>query len=251
MQADTQSTAAFYASIQGALAARLLRERMALMWPPRRGASVLGIGYPAPYLVSYLADAPLRVVALTQAQCGVTRWPLGPPGQPGLSCTAEEDALPFPDLSFDRVLLVHGLEAAENAGRLLREAWRVLKDDGRLLVVASNRRGWWAYADATPFGQGQPYSPGQITRLLEASMFRVERRDAALFVPPVWPQLVQHGASAWERVGRLLVPQFAGVTLTEASKDAYAAVPTGATVRRRMVLAEAAWPRHHRKNQIT
>jgi ubiquinone/menaquinone biosynthesis C-methylase UbiE len=34
---------------------------------------------------------------------------------------AEEDALPFPDLSFDRILLVHGLEA-ENAGA----GWRML-----------------------------------------------------------------------------------------------------------------------------
>ena len=123
-----------------------------------------------------------RCIALTPAQLGAARWPAG---TPNLSCTAEEDALPFPDLCFDRILLVHGLEAAENARRLLREVWRVLKDDGRLLVVAPNRRGMWAYVESTPFGQGQPYSPGQIGRLLAASLFRVERRDTALFVPPV------------------------------------------------------------------
>ena len=56
-------------------------------------------------------------------------------GAPNLTCTVEEDALPFPDLMFDKVLLVHGLEAADNARRMLREVWRVLKDDGRLLIA--------------------------------------------------------------------------------------------------------------------
>ena len=114
------------------------------------------------------------------AQVGVSRWPAG---APNLSCTVEEDTLPFPDLCFDRVLLVHGLEAAENARRMLREVWRVLKDDGRLLVVAPNRVGLWAHAESTPFGHGQPYSPGQVGRLLAASLFRVERRDTALYLP--------------------------------------------------------------------
>lgn len=237
MHADTQSTAAFYAGAQGAMVARLLRARLTRLWPSARGLSLLGIGYAAPYLRPYLGQGAERVVALTQAQCGVARWPLG---EPGLSCTAEEDALPFPDLCFDRVLLVHGLESAENASRLLRESWRVLKDDGRLLVVAPNRRGWWAYADATPFGQGQPYSKGQVTRLLEASLFRVARRDAALFVPPVRLRAFLRSAAAWERAGRVLAPQFAGVTLTEAEKDIYAAIPAGAVARRRLVIAEAA-----------
>ncbi len=96
----------------------------------------------------------------------------------------EENALPFPGQCIDRILLVHGLENAENARRMLREVWRVLKDDGRLLVVAPNRVGLWAHVESTPFGQGQPYSPGQIGRLLAASLFRVERRDRALYMPP-------------------------------------------------------------------
>ena len=138
------------------------------------------MGYAAPYLRLWREQA-ARCIALTPAQIGAARWPVG---APNLSCTAEEDALPFPDLTFDRILLVHGLEAAENARRLLREVWRVLKDDGRLLVVAPNRRGMWAYVESTPFGQGQPYSPGQIGRLLADSLFRVERRDTALYLPP-------------------------------------------------------------------
>ena len=134
--------------------------------------------------------------------------------------------MPFPDLYFDRILLIHGLEITENARRLLREVWRVLKDDGRLLVVAPNRRGLWAHAEHTPFGHGQPYSPGQVTRLLERHLFRVERRDSALYVPPYAPFLRAGGA--WEVAGRAVWPaRHAGLAIVEARKDLLAAQPAG------------------------
>lgn len=236
MATDAHAAAEFYATLRGAVAARLVRERLARFWPSLPGQTVLGIGYAAPYLRLWREEA-AHCIVLTPAQVGAARWPAG---APNLSCTAEEDALPFPDLCFDRVLLVHGLEAAESARRMLREVWRVLKDDGALLVVAPNRRGLWAHVESTPFGQGQPYSPGQIGRLLAASMFRVERRDTALYMPPTRLRVVLRSAPMWESGGRALVPRLAGVTITEAVKDVYAAVPVRAVMRRRMVLAEAA-----------
>ena len=162
MAADAHAAADFYRTARGAVTARLLRERLALLWPDLTGQAVLGLGYTAPYLRLWREQA-ARCVNLTPAQIGVARWPAG---APNLTCTAEEDALPFADLVFDRILLVHGLEAADNARRMLREVWRVLKDDGRLLIVAPNRSGMWAYLEATPFGHGQPYSFGQVGRLL-------------------------------------------------------------------------------------
>jgi SAM-dependent methyltransferase len=236
MAADAHAAADFYATARGAVAARVLRERLVLLWPELSGQSVLGLGYAAPYLRLWRERAG-RVIALTPAQVGAMRWP---PGAACLSCTADEDALPFPDLCFDRILLIHGLEAAENARRLLREVWRVLKDDGRVLVVAPNRRGAWAHVEATPFGQGEPYSPGQIGRLLAASLFRVERRDWALYVPPMGWRVSLRAAPLWERAGRRIVPQLGGLVLTEAVKDVYAAVPHNAQPRRRVVLADAA-----------
>ncbi len=235
MVSDAHAASEFYATRRGALAAMLLRERLSLMWPALPGQAVLGLGYTAPYLRLWREEA-ARCIALTPAQIGAARWPVG---SANLSCTAEEDALPFPDLCFDRVLLVHGLESAENARRLLREAWRVLKDDGRLLVVTPNRSGMWAHLESTPFGHGTPYSPGQVGRLMAASLFRVERRDTALFLPPSNIRLLQRGARLWERTGRRYIPRFAGVTITEAAKDMYAAIPMP-VARRRMVFAEAA-----------
>ena len=236
MAADAHAAADFSGTARGAVTARLLRERLTVLWPDLSGQSVLGIGFAAPYLRLWRERA-ARCIALTPAQMGAARWPVG---APNLSCTAEEDALPFPDLMFDRVLLVHGLEAAESARRMLRETWRVLKDDGRLLVIAPNRSGMWAHLESTPFGHGQPYSFGQIGRLLAASLYRVERRDTALYLPPSNWRLVLRGSPVLERTGRRLLPGFAGVTITEAVKDIYAAMPVQAVARRRLVLAEAA-----------
>ncbi len=236
MAIDVAMAADFYAGRQGVVTARLVRERLSALWPGLAGLSVLGLGYATPYLRLWRESAG-RCIALTPAQIGAARWPSG---KPCLSCTAEEDALPFPDLLFDRILLVHGLEAAENARRLLREAWRVLKDDGLLLVVAPNRRSPWAYVESTPFGHGQPYSPRQLGGLLAASLFRVERRETALFLPPLDRRLVLRTARLWERTGRRLAPQCAGLTICEAVKDCYAAAPARKLPIRRLVLSEAA-----------
>ncbi len=235
MTADAHTAAEFYRTSQGEVTARLIRARIAMAWPDLMGCSVLGIGYTAPYLHPWDGQA-YRRIALTPAQIGAIRWPSD---APNLSCTAEEDALPFPDLVFDRILLVHGLEGAENARRLLREAWRVLKDDGRLLVVTPNRTGWWAYWENTPFGHGQPYTAGQLGRLLAGALFRVERHDTALWMPPFRLRLILRGARLFERLGRRLMPGLAGVTITEAVKDVYAAMPLQPEQRRRLIRVEA------------
>jgi SAM-dependent methyltransferase len=164
---------------------------------------------------------------------GVAPWPAG---RPGLSCLAEAEALPFPDLSFDRILLVHGLEQAENARRALREAWRVLKDDGRLIVVAPNRRGLWAYAESTPFGHGQPYSEGQLARLLGSLFFQVEAQTTAVFAPPFINLPMLKLSGLFETCGPLLAPQFAGLAIAEATKALHGAVPAGKKAAARRVL---------------
>lgn len=220
MTGEVHGFAAFYASPTGVAAARLLAQRLRALWPSLRGQAVLGIGYTTPYLALWSVEAS-RSIALSPA-------PLAGDAPPGVGAplVAEDAAMPFHDLFFDRILLIHGLESTENARRLLREVWRVLKDDGRLLVVAPNRRGLWAHAEHTPFGHGQPYSPGQVTRLLERHLFRVERRDSALYMPPYSPFLRAGGA--WEAAGRAVWPaRHAGLAIVEARKDLLAAQPAG------------------------
>jgi SAM-dependent methyltransferase len=232
MGTDLQGACDFYGTALGGVAARTVSARLAILWPDLTGQSVIGLGYAGPYLGSWREQARWCIAAIPGDGTG----PL--PALAGC-CLVEEDALPFADLSLDRILLVHGLENAENARRLLREVWRVLRDDGRVLIVAPNRVGLWAHIENTPFGQGQPYSPGQIERLLAASLFRVERRDRALYMPPTAMRMVIRSAPAIERISRRVLPRFAGVTITEAVKDVYAGIPLRKVKRRRLALVES------------
>ena len=135
---------------------------------------------------------------------------------------ADETELPLPDLSMDRVLIVHALECTEQVRPLLREAWRVLADSGRLVIIAPNRRGLWARFESTPLGNGRPYSRGQLSRLLRDNMFMPVETTRALFVPPVDLGILQGSAAAWEKLGLRLFPAAAGVIMIEAVKQMYA-----------------------------
>ena len=234
MSAGAGMAGQFYATPRGVVACALVRRRLLRMWPGLDRLSLLGLGYAAPYLRCWPHAG--RRIAATPVTWGTIRWAAG---AGNLACAVEEDGLPFADRSFDRILLVHGLEAAENARALLREVWRVMADDGRLLVVAPNRMGFWAHVESTPFGHGQPYSPGQIGRLLGGCMFHAERQDTALHIPPVHLRAALRSAPAIEAGGRRFLTQFAGVTITEAVKDMHAAVPV-ARGKRRLALSRAA-----------
>ncbi len=240
MTTEVHGLSAFYGTAGGQVAARLVAARLAALWPRLPGQSVLGVGHAAPFLGLWRAEA-RRCIALASAQLHEmpAAWPDAP--APCATLLAEDAHLPFPDRSFDRVLLVHGLEAAENARRLLREVWRVLADDGRVILVVPNRVGMWAHLDRTPFGHGQPYSRGQLERLLARHLFRAERREAALFVPPYGLGRLGRSAAGFEKAGRLVCPRLAGVIILEAAKDLFAAVPTGTVrVARRALAGQAA-----------
>jgi SAM-dependent methyltransferase len=233
MGIDARDAADFYATGLGGLTAKLLRRTLLEIWPDCKGLSLLGIGYAGPYLRLWREQA-ARCIALSPNQMGPAPWPAG---RASLACTAEEESLPFPDMCFDRVLLVHGLEHADNTRRMLREAWRLLKDDGRIVVIVPNRRGLWAYAESTPFGHGQPYSQGQLARLLNGLFFTVEKQEAVLFAPPLHWRVNLKAFDIWESAGSF-APQLAGLTIAEAVKDLHAVMPIKRRTAGRRVLVD-------------
>ncbi len=220
MSHEVHGLASFYASPPGVVARRMLRGGLRGLWPELRGMEVAGVGWAAPYLGLWSGHA-ARCVALVPA-------PIAQPPLAGPCAVMPEALLPLPDLSLDRILLVHALEGVQQPQALLRECWRVLRDDGRLIAVLPNRLGAWSLFDHTPFGQGRPWSRGQAVRLLESRLFRVERMRGALFVPPIPYRLALAGAGFWEGAGRAMFGRLSGVILAEAVKDVLGAVPTAA-----------------------
>jgi hypothetical protein len=57
-------------------------------------------------------------------------------------------------------------------------------------------------------------------------------------VPPLPWRFALQGAALWDRIGRNSLRRLGGVTLIEAQKDLFAAMPAGAPVLGRRVVAE-------------
>jgi hypothetical protein len=115
---------------------------------------------------------------------------------------------------------------------MLREAWRVLAGGGRLLLVVPNRRSPWAQLERSPFGFGQPYSAGQLSRLLRNHSFTPLRTARSLFFLPLRNRSWLRAAPGWEKFGRHAMPGLSGVVLIEATKQVYGATPVKSRRRR-------------------
>ena len=238
MWSDAVDLRNFYHTTRGRMARRVIQRRLRDTWPNVAGATMLGFGYATPYLLPF-ADEARRVIGMMPAEQGVMRWPRE---GPNLVALADEAEIPLPDYSVDRLLLVHALESSEQLRAMLRELWRVLSDGGRLIAVVPNRRGIWARLDRTPFGNGRPYTPSQIDRLLRENMFTTLRCKSALFVPPTESRMLLAAANAWERLGARWFAAVGGVLIVEAEKQIYAATPAGEPARRRRAYATTSGP---------
>ncbi|HER27008.1 MAG TPA: class I SAM-dependent methyltransferase, partial [Rhodospirillales bacterium] len=208
----------FYTDSLGRVTRRMINRRIREIWPDTSAMKVLGIGFPTPYLSAFRSQAE-RVLAAMPAAQGVLHWPLG---EPGLTSLIDECDLPFADMSMDRVIMVHALECAENVRPMMREAWRVLADGGRLMVIVPNRRGLWSRMERTPFGHGRPYSPTQLSRVLRDNLFTPYSIERALYVPPTRSRMMLSSAPAIEEIGQRWFKTFAGVVIADATKQIYA-----------------------------
>ncbi len=228
MHLDVVELRDFYASPLGGMVRRILSHRIRARWRNVTGETIIGLGYAPPYLIGFRGEA-RRIGAFMPGPQGAALWPV-----PGANLTAlvDEDHLPLSDNSVDRMLAVHSLEAADNVRLMLREMWRVLAPEGRLLLIVPNRRGIWARRESTPFGHGRPYSPSQLERLLREALFTPVDWGAALYMLPFDRPLLVRSATAWERMGARGWPAFAGVNIVEARKELIAPIGKGATARR-------------------
>jgi SAM-dependent methyltransferase len=228
MQPDILDLQEFYQSRQGRWARWNISRQLRELWPDVRDMRLLGLGYATPYLGEF-SECELYV-AMMPAWQGASRWPRNGANSTFMS---RDDELPLADRSVDRILIVHSLECTRNPARLLREAWRVLADGGRLIAVVPNRTGLWALSEATPFGTGRPYSMTQLEVTLRSNLFATLSEARALYFPPVDSRMMMRLAVPAEKIGAALLPQLSGAIIVEAEKQIYAGTPASVSRRSR------------------
>ncbi len=223
MHQDIAELSAFYDRAMGVHVRELIAQQVRARWPDVRGMTVMGLGYATPYLEPFAGEA-YRLGALMPAEQGAKAWPAGGPVR---SIVVDEEALPLPDACVDRVLAVHAIEMSDAVKRSLREIWRVLKPEGRALIIVPNRRSIWAHWDVTPFGEGQPYTKHQLEALMSGGMFHIESCGFALATPPLQLAALWRYATTTEKFGLKLWPAISGVIILEATKQVSATIPRG------------------------
>lgn len=208
----------FYLSRTGRMVRDTMRLQFKSIWPHTKGSRVLGYGFTYPYLDLYLPEADQAFNA-SRIEMGSLHWPSK--DQSG-ALVAASTALPFESNYFDNIILCHALEHAGSVRSLLQESWRVLRSNGRMILVIPNRTGLWSMASWSPFGAGTPYSRMQIEDFLREERFDIEVVKPALFALPSARAFTHKIAPSLEKIGRFIMPALAGVHIIECSKKLYA-----------------------------
>jgi len=215
MYNDIASLQSFYASELGGEVRDRIGQALSVHHPVRHDERVMGLGYTLPWLDAFAASVE-RCLAMMPARQGAQIWPNA---HCVASCLVMEKNLPLPECCLDRIILVHALEYAEEATEMLRELWRVLMPHGQIILVVANRHGLWSGAEHTPFGNGEPYSRGQLAHLLAQSGFMIESIGEIVHLWPGRARKFGRLSSLYERVTRLLFPYFGGVLIAHARRQ--------------------------------
>ncbi len=219
----------FYATPIGAVVAHAVYTALARLWPSMTGRRIVVFGYGAPYTMAFQGAE--RVAYFMSPDQGAFPWPDPAKNQVAI---AARTAIPIETNSVDGVVLIHSLEFTNAVAPHLDEIWRILKSQGRLLIVVPNRIGFWSRVDWAPFGQGTPFSLSQVHRHLREALFIPERHTPILYALPIRSRLLLRLAPFLERYAGYVVPALAGLHVVEASKKVYAGLALPVRERQRV-----------------
>ncbi len=205
----------------GFLHAQLQKILTALRFEER----VLVIGFGVPFAAGITALGSDKITLAYLENMPPVPWPEAHAHQ---VCIVSSDALPFGDVTFDKVFIVHALETVPDPSHLLYEVQRVLTAQGQVICIAPNRNGIWSWFEHTPFGEGRTFSTRQLRRLLSSAQLAPLNIHTALFMPPLdfsFHRFALGFARGLETVCQALNFRIGGVVIAAAQKQRYAGIP--------------------------
>ena len=139
---------------------------------------------------------------------------------------ADFDALPFEVNSLDLLLLPHTLESAPDPHHRLREAHRVLRPEGRLVVLGLNPASLWGLRQRLPEGWGGGFLPQQgeflgywrLRDWLKLLGLEVEQARFGCWRPPLQREAWLARWGVMDRLGATWWPVFGAVYFLQAIK---------------------------------
>lgn len=129
---------------------------------------------------------------------------------------ADNEELPLARDSVDVVLIHHALDFTRDSHQLLREATRVLRPGGHILVIGFNPLSPWGLSKALRFRPDIPWngrfiSSRRVADWLKLLELHVEKVEFGLhFLPSGWGRVLDSAPRA-EQLGRKLRSPFGGV----------------------------------------
>ncbi len=160
------------------------------------------------------------------------------PSTYGAPCAVgETHRLPVESDSIDAVLLPHTLDYSDRPHEVLREVDRVLRRDGRIIVLGFKPGGLWGLRRLIP-GAGIPpgadylISDRRLKDWLRLLDMRIEGSSRYFFRWPL-PGNKARGASRWEQRGQAWWPELAACYMLSAQKRVSTLTPVRPVWRRK------------------
>lgn len=131
---------------------------------------------------------------------------------------SELNTIPVASGSVDLVLLPHTLEYIENPQQLLREACRIVKPEGHIVILGFNPYGLWGLNKWFGKRKTIPWklnfiAPNKIKQWLLLEEFKLIQQTSFLYRPPINDPKIFEKIQFLEKMGRFIYGPFGSVYL--------------------------------------
>ena len=208
----------FYASDLGKTCVKIIQNKLNKIVIKQNNQKILGFGYLLPYILNNDLESKVNFLAIPSANNQI-KWNKN---NYNSSLELDEKALPFQDLHFDKILISHWFEVSSRLDLVIDELWRILKGQGKLILIIPNAFSLWAINENNPFGKCRPFSKYQIIRLLNSHGFEEIKVHYCLYHPPYHNKFILRNFQTIEFLGNKVFYKIGGVMIIEATKFNYA-----------------------------